>query len=227
MTSTATPKNLNRRRCLRIGRALLEGPSAIFPPKELDEYGWLEADFRLTIKWSGQDIHESVSVFSDDSMNREENFLAPMIRRCCWNRSADMANTNSWPSAAVELGHIRDHSRVDALLRGVHRRLTGLPFCELGLSTQRDVADLEIDSSEPEFRVWARNGVQSIEYWSLPVAAAKLGLSFRGVYEDLLAELVPGSPLGWRERYDYDLRDEPRDFWEVPVGANPSTGTSR
>jgi len=56
----------------------------------------------------------------------------------------------------------------------------------------------------------------------LPVAASKLGLSFRGVYEDLLAELVPASPLAWRERYDYDLRDEPRDFWEVLVGANPS-----
>jgi hypothetical protein len=167
-------------------------------------------------------MHESLSVLSDDSMNREENFLAPMIRRCRWNRAADMANTNLWPSAAVELGHIRNHSRVDAVLRAVHQKLTGLPFSELGLSTQRDVADLETDATEPEFRVWATNGVQSIEYWSLPVAAAKLGLSFHGVYEDLLAELVPGSPLGWRERYAYDLRDEPRAFWELPVGATPS-----
>ena len=115
MTSTVAPKNLYRRRCLRIGRALLEGPSAIFPPKELDEYGWLEAEFRLTIKWPRQGIYESVSVFSGGSMNRDENFLVPMIRRCRWNRSADMAHTNPWPSAAVELGHIRDHSRVDAV----------------------------------------------------------------------------------------------------------------
>lgn len=207
---------------MRVGLILLEGPSAIFPPQELDGYGWLEADFRLTIKWPGQVKQESVSVFSDDSINREENFLEPMIRHCIWNRSADMADTNPWPSASVSLGHVRDQSKVDAVLRDVHRSLSGLPFAELGLSTQRDVADLELDPSEPEFQVWARNGVQSIEYWSLPVAAAKLGLSFRQVYEALLAELVPVAPSGWRERYDYDLREEPRSSWELPVGANPS-----
>lgn len=201
---------------------LLDGPSAIFPPREMDEYGWLEADFRLTIKWPKQGKHESLSVFSDDSMNREENFLAPLIRRCVWNRSADLADTNAWPSVSVELGHVRDHSRVDAVLREVHRKLAGLPFAELGLSTRRDVADIEIDPSEPEFRVWARNGAQSIEYWSLPVSPAKLGLSFGQVHEDLLAELVPLLQEGWRERYDYDLREEPRAPWELPVGANPS-----
>jgi len=222
MTDRATAKNLNRRRCLRIGRALLEGPSAIFPPKEIDSYGWLEADFRLTIKWPGQEWHESLSVFSDDSMNREENFLAPMIRRCLWKRSADMADTNPWPTASIELGYVRDHLRIDALLRGVQRKLSGLPFTELGLSTRRDVAELEPDLGEPEFRVWARNGAQSMEYWSLPVAASTLGLSFRQVYADLLAEMVPISQIGWRERYDYDLREEPRAWWELPVGVNQS-----
>lgn len=222
MTSIVLSKHLSQRRCLRVGRALLEGPSAIFPPSEIDNYGWLEADFRLMIKWPGQHRHESVSVFSDDSMNRDENFLPPMIRRCLWNRSADLASTSAWPSTLIELGHIRDHSRIDALLRGVHRKLTGLPFSELGLSTQRDVANLELDPSEPEFRVWTRNGAQSIEYWSLPVAAANFGLSFRQVYEALLAELVPVSPQGWRERYDHDLREEPRASWELPVGANLS-----
>ena len=138
------------------------------------------------------------------------------------SRSADMADTNAWPSASVELGQIRDHSRVDVLLREVHRKLSGLPFAELGLSTQRDVADVEVEPSEPEFRVWARNGAQSIEYWSLPVAPTKLGLSFKEVYEDLLTEFVPLSQAGWRERYGYDLREEPRSSWELPVGPSQS-----
>jgi hypothetical protein len=201
---------------------LLEGPTAIFPPGSIDDYGWLEADFSLTVKWPGNNIHESLHVFSDDSMNREDNFLAPMIRRCVWKRSVDMTGANEWPTATIELGFVRDCSRVDALLRTVHRRLSGLPFAELGLSTQRDVADVELDSDEPEFRIWARNGVQSIEYWSLPVTPTQLGLSLREVHSELLAELSPISQSGWRERYDHDLREEPRASWELQVGAGIS-----
>lgn len=223
MTNAVSSTNLNRRRCLRIGRALLDGPSAIFPPASLDDYGWLEAEFRLTVKWPGNHMHESLQVFCDDSMNRDENFLAPMIRRCVWNRSADMANTNPWPSATVEIGSIRNNSRVDTILRDVQRTLSILPFAEHGLSLRRDVADIEIDSTEPEFRVWARNGVQSIEYWSVPVAAASLGLSFSQIHAELLSEMAAISPTtGWRERYDCDLREEPRASWELEVGANPT-----
>jgi len=218
MTNTASQKNFNRRRCLRIGRALLEGPTAIFPPSSVDDYGWLEADFSLTVKWPGNDIQESLHVFSDDSMNRDDNFLAPMIRRCLWKRSVDIAGTNEWPTVAIELGFVQDCSRVDALLRNVHRMLSGLPFAELGLSTRRDVADIELDSDEPEFRIWARNGVQSIEYWSLPVSPAQLGLSLCEVHSELLAELVPIVQSGWRERYDHDLREEPKATWELQVG---------
>ncbi|WP_154668190.1 hypothetical protein [Pseudoduganella violaceinigra] len=209
--------NTNRRRCLRIGRALIKGPTAIFPPKFIDSFGWLEADFRLTIKWPGPGLHESLQVFSDDTMNRDKDFLPPMIRRCIWKRAADMANPNAWPSATVEIGYIQDHKRRDALLRDVHRKLPGLPFVELGLSTQRDVADLELDESEPEFRIWARNGVQSLEYWSSPVAPAHLGLSFTQVHKDLLAEFLPISQPGWRERYDHDLNEEPRQGWELDL----------
>jgi len=217
MTNPASQKNFNRRRCLRVGRALLEGPTAIFPPSSVDAYGWLEADFSLTVKWPGNSIHESLHVFSDDSMNRDDNFLAPMIRRCLWKRSLDMTGTNEWPTATIELGFVRDCSRVDVLLRNVHRKLSGLPFAELGLSTQRDVADVELDFDEPEFRIWARNGVQSIEYWSLPVSPAQLGLSLREVHSELLAELAPISQSGWRERYNHDLREEPQASWELQV----------
>lgn len=214
-------KSFNRRRCLRVGRALLEGPTAIFPPGSVDDFGWLEADFSLTIKWPGNNIHESLHVFSDDSMNRDDHFLAPMIRRCLWKRSADMAGTNEWPTATIELGFVRDCSRVDALLRTVHRSLSRLPFAELGLSKQRDVADVELDFDEPGFRIWARNGVQSIEYWSLPVSPAQLGLSLREVHSELLAELAPVSQSGWRERYDHDLQNEPQTSWELQVGGWP------
>ncbi len=217
MTNPASKENFNSRRCLRVGRALLEGPTAIFPPSSVDDYGWLEADFSLTVKWPGNNIHESLHVFSDDSMNRDDSFLAPMIRRCLWKRSVDITGANEWPTATIELGLVRDCSRVDALLRNVHRKLSGLPFAELGLSTQRDVADVEQDYDEPEFRIWARNGVQSIGYWSLPVSPAKLGLPLREVHAQLLAELAPISQSGWRERYNHDLREEPQASWEFQV----------
>ena len=137
-----------------------------------------------------------------------------------------MANTNTWPSAKVEIGSIHSFSIVDTILRKVQQKLSNLPFSELGLSIQRDVADIEIDSTEPEFRIWARNGVQSIEYWSVPVAAVSLGLSFSKVHKELLSEMRPISPTGWRERYDNDLTKEPLETWELETGANPTLQTT-
>lgn len=207
---------------MRIGRALLDGPLAIFPPESIDSYGWLEPDFQLIIKWQGAGRYESLHVFSDDSMNREQNFLPPMIRRCQWNRNEDMAGENLWPSATVELGYVKDQRRLDSLLREVQRKIATLPFAEIGLSTQRDVADVELDCSEPEFTIFARNGIQSIKYWSLPVAPIQLGISFTQVHAGLLAELVPLSQPGWRERYEYDLNQEPRSSWDIEIGVSPA-----
>lgn len=145
-----------------------------------------------------------------------------MIRRCVWNKTADMAGTNPWPSATVTIGSIHNHSHVHTILQEVQHRLSGLPFVEFGLPLRRDMPDIEIDSTEPEFRIWSRNGIQSIDYWSVPMSAVNLGLSFSQVHADLLAEMTTISPTGWRERYDYDLRDEPRASWELEAGATPS-----
>ncbi|KQZ40062.1 hypothetical protein ASD58_06710 [Duganella sp. Root1480D1] len=202
---------------------MLDGPLAIFPPESIDSYGWLEADFQLTITWPGAAQFESIHVFSDDSMNREQDFLPPMIRRCHWNRKADMAGENLWPTATVELGFIRDHERLDSMLREVQRKVGGLPFAEIGLSTLRGVADVELDFPEPEFRIWMRNGGRSLEYWSLPVGPKQLGISFIQVHADLLAEFVPMSRSGWRERYENDLSLESRPRWEIEVGRDQNS----
>jgi hypothetical protein len=220
MENLAELKNQNRIRCRRIGRALIDGPSAIFPPASIDDYGWLEADFRLIIRWPDYDRRESLHVFCDGSMNRDDNFLAPMIRRCVWTTSADLDGANDWPNATVEIGHIHNPARVDALLRLVHRAISKLPFAELGLSLARDSVDIEIDNSEPKCSIWARNGMQCVEYWSEAVPQASLGLSFRQIHADLLAELDPVQSAGWRERYDYDLRQEPRARWDCEPGAH-------
>ncbi len=201
---------------------MIEGASAIFPPKLIDDYGWLEPDFRLTIKWPGHAVYESLQVFSDDSMNRVDNFLAPIIRRCVWKRAVDMLNPDKWPTAAIDLGFIRDQLKVNSLLLDVHKRLSRLPFVEQGLCIKRDVADIHLDPTEPAFSLWATNGAQSIEYSSLAVSPIHLGFSLRQIHSDLLAELVPMSHQGWRERYDYDLREAPRKSWELQIETQPA-----
>lgn len=202
---------------MRVGWALLEGPTGVFPPETLDDYGWLETDFRLIIQWPRQAGHESISILSDDTVNRDSDFLPPMIRHCQWNRSADLTGANAWPTTSITLAYIRDRAKIDALLREVHGKLPALPFEVLGLSTQRDMPELECDDSEPTYWVWVRNGVQYLEYHSAPVVADKLVIPFREIYTSLLAEMIPITIQGWRERYDYDLRDEPLQPWELPI----------
>ena len=222
MTTPTNITNLNRRKCLRVGQAMIDGPSALFPPPSIDDYGWLEAEFYLSIKWPGSHQYESLQVFCDDSMNRDENFLPPMMRRCVWHREADLSKPGPWPTATVEIGYIRDHARMDALLRQIQGKLVCLPFASLGLSLQRDSAKVEEDRSEPACRIRARNGVQSIDYWSVQVPAATLGFSYRQLHAELLAEFDPISPEGWREHYDHDLRAEPQSGWKCEPGFRPA-----
>lgn len=222
MTTPTNVTNLNRRKCLRVGQAMIDGPSALFQPPSIDDYGWLEAEFYLSIKWPGSHQYESLQVFCDDSMNRDENFLPPMMRRCVWHRQADLSKPGPWPTATVEIGYIRDHARMDALLRQIQGKLACLPFASLGLSLQRDSAKVEEDYSEPACRIRARNGVQSIDYWSVQVPAATLGFSYRQLHAELLAEFDPISPEGWREHYDHDLRTEPQSGWKCEPGFRPA-----
>ncbi|MES2934034.1 MAG: hypothetical protein V4805_11175 [Pseudomonadota bacterium] len=97
-------EHINTRRCLLIGQELISGPTALYPPQTLDDSGWLEPDLRITLFWPGWRKIESIIVYADDTMNRENDFLDPMIRHCVWDRKNDWSGKNAWPSVEISIG---------------------------------------------------------------------------------------------------------------------------
>jgi hypothetical protein len=204
------PHIKTRHRVVRVGNLLVEGPFSIRPPQEVDEYGWLECDLRLTQSVAG--VVTSVAVYVDDSMNREEDFLPPVLRHTTWERAEDirraLAGEISWPTATVRLSHVGNaQAEVDRVMRDVQARLGSAPFVVTGLVTNRAVPNAEPDP-RGEIQVFARNGIQRVEVATR--AAEDGGLHSAAV--DAIASLTkliePISLEGWRETYSQDLRSE-------------------
>jgi len=65
------------RRVLHVGRALVEGPRALFPPAALDDFGWLEPYLRIELSSSGLEVSRSIAIYTDSTMNRDDNFSLP------------------------------------------------------------------------------------------------------------------------------------------------------
>lgn len=188
---------------------LVDGPFSIKPPTELDDYGWLECQMRLT-HWAGG-VVESAAVYVDDSMNREEGFLTPLLRHVRWEQANDLrraiAGELEWPTAVISLTPIHEHrAAADALVREIFRHAASLPLVPFGLSVDRAVPEIDIDD-RGRLLLFVSNGVQNVEF-SAPTSGADAGLSdvcLHGIAT--LREMVRPMALdvGWRESYPYPL----------------------
>jgi hypothetical protein len=211
----------NRHRVARIGRLLIDGPFSIKPPESLDDYGWLECDLRVT-HWAADAVH-SAAIYVDDSMNRDADFLPPLLRYVEWNRAADLRAASEgaiqWPTATVTLSYI-DQARdeIDALIRRLQTRLGSLPFSVFGLSVDRSIPAVPSDH-RGRISLYSRNGIQSVEFHA-PTSDRDAGLS-----DDMLAAVRALQGLrrpfrlgeGWRESYPYPLDASelgPSHWWD-------------
>lgn len=210
----------NRWRCLQIGAKIVKGPLALFPPVQVDDYGWMECDFRI-IKYAADDkVQESVSIYTDDTMNREEGFLPPIIRSCSWARGDDIDGKNKWPSIMVGLGDISSIDSASEILRNLQRSLSKIKFGILGVSLSRDMAKVECNHKKDRFDIFIRNGIQAIEYSSCSIHDDEYTKLVFESYEKLLNLLVPNHEIGWKERYEYNLDENcPTDMWEWQYNA--------
>lgn len=213
----STTQRKNRRRCLQIGNKLIDGPLAIFPATDNDDdYGWMECDFRISIYSGDYQTQESIAIYTDDTMNREENFFKPIIRHCAWDRSADENGSNTWPSAKVELAYLKDIEQTSEILIQIQEATPKLSFAPLGVSVSRNVAEVECDYYKEGYELYIRNGVQAITYAScyMPndMVTALIFSSFKKLRNEMM---VPFEKSGWKERYEYNLNNEcPKDMWE-------------
>jgi hypothetical protein len=195
------------RRALTIGRALVHGPRALFPPETLDDFGWLEPELRLIYWKPPMKTYVSLAIYCDNTANRETNFLRPIIRFAQWDRYHDLATHPAWPTTDIQLSYFDDqfdcvHQQVYAF----HTALTHLPFSPFGISAQRDMPVLPTDDSTGELEIVVSNGVQRLEF-STPALPAVNHITqhFFTLFEMLSSILQPFDRNGWRERYDYNL----------------------
>jgi len=205
-------RNTHHKRVIKIGNKLVEGPSAIF---RLSDGDWLEKDLHITI-WNGGS-RSTYSLWTDDSMNKEEGFLPPMIRILNWNRKQDLAElredeNRKFPTIELELGTIKT-SKFDQLenafisiQKAVKESNDYVPY---KISRKRDYAELEIDYDKEylDFSIYVRNGSQALEFSSSGNYSNPLVQQILALIRLLTESIEPVDKSAWKERY-YELTEE-------------------
>lgn len=197
-----------RRRIAQIGARLIEGPRSIIPPEELDDFGWLEPDLHLRLYHIHSVIRESLTIFCDNTINREEGFLDPVLRYARWNWSKDRVDLPKWPSVDVTLSHFNEHKAlVDEQIRRIQTALSEYPFVVSGLILDHQLPDdVDVNWDRGMLTIITSNGMQSMEFHSpAPSEGNTLGDLFFEVFSSLRSILQPMSGAGWKEAYDIDL----------------------
>jgi hypothetical protein len=205
--------------CARIARALLEGPEWLDPPKRVDDFGWLNPVLIISVVPLGVDKPcYSYSVFVDDTTNRDDNFLKPVVRKAYWHRPGEYLSRRpmNWPMVDVH-HHVMNSSeqrQMHRLLRCMDISFRKIDFLTGGLITDRTAPSDSFPKGElPSPRslfVKRRNGCQYIEF-GLDEYAGKnkhIELAAKALmrYADTLCEKPEALP--YRECYPKDLHNE-------------------
>lgn len=210
----------NRKACLQIGNKLIEGPLALFPPPKSKGDGWLECDLRIFKYSPNYRKQESVAIYTDDTMNKESDFLKPVLRHCIWDRHKDMNGSNSWPSVDIQLGHIKDITKVSEILVELQSSIPKFSFASCGVSLTRDSVEVKCNHNEVSYVLFMRNGVQSLTYSSCSILGDEATVLILNSYNSFLNEQLSIEKIGWQERYEYNLREEsPKEMWNWSYGA--------
>ena len=207
-------RKTNHRRVLKIGNKLVEGPSAIF---RLSEGDWLEKDLHITIWDGGYQNISTYSLWTDASMNKEEDFLPPMIRILNWKRRKDLDElrddeNREFPKIELELGTIKN-SKFDqieysfiSIQKAVKESNDYIPY---KISRKRDYAELGIDYEKEylDFSIFVRNGSQSLEFFSSGNYSNSLVQQIQNLIHLLRESIEPVNKSEWKERY-YELTED-------------------
>src|SRR5437867_2027414 len=196
------------RRVLHVGRALVEGPRALFPPAALDDFGWLEPYLRIELSSSGLEVSRSIAIYTDSTMNRDDGFLAPVVRHAVWQQGQDRNNAPLWPSIDITLGHFEvQRQEVERLVLAVQTIIQRIPFVSTGLSTDQRAPDLAGEYMGL-LNLYVANGAQFVAIGSSLRSEDALSAQALSTFDALKGAMESISRTGWRERYDADLNGE-------------------
>ncbi|MGB0869453.1 MAG: hypothetical protein ACPGSD_07635 [Flavobacteriales bacterium] len=207
-------RKTNRGRVMKIGNKLVEGPSAIF---RLSEGDWLEKDLHLTIWDEGFQNISTYSLWTDNSMNKEEDFLPPMIRILHWKKRLDLDElkvdeNRKFPKIELDLGTIKN-SKIDQLENSfisIQKAVKGSNnYVPYKISKKLDGAELNIDDDTENlfFSIYVGNGSQSLEFSSSGNYSNSLVQQIQKLTHLLRESIDPVNKSEWKERY-YELTEE-------------------
>jgi hypothetical protein len=211
--------NFNRlfRKRKSIAWELIQGPRVLVPPKATTDYGYFEQDLRITLQSNPFGKTESIIVYTDDTMNKEENFFAPVLRHCVWDQT-DHSSVDGWPNATIQLGSMKDQRLVHDCLTRIQASVAQMPFPTIGLSVSRDVSGIKHAINSRAYSLYVRNGIQAIEYNSWQLENDPFATLIFESYDLLVSQLEPMDKTGWTERYDQDFKSEhfphPGWYWD-------------
>ncbi|MES2934035.1 MAG: hypothetical protein V4805_11180 [Pseudomonadota bacterium] len=90
----------------------------------------------------------------------------------------------------------------------LQKNTTAVCFKPIGLSLKRDVVDLEIAPEAPEYAIYLRNGMQSLEYQSGAIVGDAYSSQILESFNFLLSQLDMIDKTEWQERYSKNLMTE-------------------
>lgn len=199
---------------LRIGNKLIEGPDTIF--SNYNNQDWLEKDLQIIIYHSGHQLVESYSIWSDSTMNKEGDFLPPLIRILQWQKSIDIQKghhcTLYFPSIDIQIGLIKDRNfkKLNAEYINLQKSLlANHTYTPMGISTERNMVATTIDFNKEylDFSVFFRNGLQYLRYSSSENTNNQLVNDITFLIQLLKDSIEPIRKEDWTERY-YELNKD-------------------
>jgi hypothetical protein len=185
---------------------LVEGPRSLLPPEQLDDFGWLEPNLRLIWRPGIARGLESLIVFCDNTVNRDSDFLVPVLRYARWDAARDLEALPAWPQMEIQLGYFEARRDwVSNQVRRIEAALTHAPYIPFGLQAQRDIPEIEVAEDRGDIEIHCSNGLQSIT-WRAPALPAgdPLNDTFFAVLTELRATMEALPRAGWQEVYDHD-----------------------
>ena len=157
------------------------------------------------------------SIWTDCSMNKEEDFLPPMIRILNWKRKQDLDDlkqeeSRKFPKIELEFGTIKN-SKFDqlenafiAIQKAVKEDNDYVPY---KISRQRDQADIQVDYDKEylNFSIYVRNGSQCLEFSSSGNYSNPMIQQIQNLIHLFNESIEPVDKSEWKERY-YELTEE-------------------
>ncbi len=197
-----------------IGQRLLDGPRSIIPPNVGN--CWLEKDISIYTNDFPEVRIEEISLWSDSTINKDSNFFKPVIRFAHWERKNDLEKRNEikFPDVRIFLGYIDEelfNPLNDAIIK-IQNCIPKLTFQSLGISLERDVANIKRSNQNKDYNLYIRNGIQSLTYYSPFLDNDIFSQKVFELKTLMLKSMKQICLDGWKERYDSPFDTESFDW---------------